>query len=68
MIDTPVKVHEMTVNDLAPDCYKIFTENYFQLITEFVKDKDGILKLTVVDNVDGKDIIHQRMDPKLVFV
>ena len=68
MGDKLVKVHKMTVNEIKPDCYKIFTENYFEFITKFVKYKDGKLKLKVVDNFDGKDIIHQRMDPKLVFV
>ena len=64
MGDAPaVLVHTMTVNDLTPDDFKRFTEHYAEFITEFVKDEGGKVKLTVVENVGGKDIIHQRTDP-----
>ena len=60
-------VHHLEVADLAPDSYKKFTENYFNAAKVLTAD-DTKVKLTVVEQVDGKDVIHQRMDPGIMFV
>ena len=66
--DAPIMVHTMTVADLKPDDYKKFTENYVAFVTEMTKDEGGKLKLTAVEQINGKDVIHQRMDPGIMFV
>ena len=63
-------VHYCTVADVTTQEYKKFTENYRSAILEFMsKEKGGPqMTLEVIKTVDGKDIIHQRMDPGIFMV
>jgi len=67
--DDPVLVHYCTVPDLTPEDFKKFTQNYRQTITKFMsEDKGAKLEMNVLREVDGREIIHQRMDPGIFMV
>ena len=68
--DNPILVHYCTVADVTTQEFKKFTDNYRSAILEFMsKDKNGPkLTLEVVKTVDGKDVLHQRMDPGIFMV
>ncbi len=62
-------VHTLTVKDLTPEDYKKFTENYFEVMSDILKaDKNVKAELKVLETLNGRAVIHQRMDPGIVFV
>ena len=68
--DDPVMVHHCTVADVTPEDFKKYTRNYRAATLDFFKADGGSAKvsLEVVKEVNGSEVIHQRMDPGVFMV
>lgn len=63
-----VVVHTVAVDGLAPDNFKVFSEDVFTVLTKMIEQDKANVKLSVLETIDGRQVLHQRMDPGIVLV
>jgi len=66
--DDPILVHTFTTADLSPQDWKHFTEHYIDTLKGINMDGGPKIEFTVLEQQDGKDVIHQRMVPPIALV
>ena len=68
--DDPVMVHHCTVADVTPEDFKKYTRNYRAATLDFFKADGGSAKVSLeaIKEVNGSEVIHQRMDPGIFMV
>ena len=68
--DNPIVVHNITIPDLVPEDFRLFTQNYWQIVQGIIAEDSKGPKVEFHDMgvVDGRHIMRQRMDPGVMFV
>ena len=62
-------VHKINIDGLAPEDYRTFTDNYLAVVLELTAaDRKQVNYTEVEKDANGKAIIHQWMDPNVMFV